>query len=746
MPKPKFEQENIKNLAFEEALGERYVAYAMSTIVSRSLPDVRDGLKPVHRRLLFAMRELKLNPESGFKKCARVVGDVIGKYHPHGDQAVYDAMVRLAQDFSVRYPLVDGQGNFGSIDGDNAAAMRYTEARLTNISELLLKDIENDTVDFVSTYDGEDKEPVVMPALFPNLLANGATGIAVGMATNIPSHNILELLKAIRHLVNNPNASIKSLLKYIKGPDFATGGTIISNKDDIKRAYETGKGFFRVRSRWRKEEKSHGQYIIIIDEIPWSVTKSRVLDRLLELIIMKKVPMLADIKDESTEVVRIVIYPKNKDVVPEKLMASLFNFSDLELRISLNMNVVDENQVPRVMNLKEVLQSFIEHRKKVTVRASKKRLVQIENRKEILEGYLVVFANLDEVIKIIREKKDPKKIIMKRWNMSDLQAESILNLRLRLLRKLEEEYINDEKNKITSEIRTLKKLISSDELLFRRIDTDMRDLYTYFSKIKNISKRRTVVDTIDQIENFPVEEFIEEEVVTYVLSKNNWMRLIKGNIDSIDEVKYKEGDQRKFLLKAKNTDKVIIASNLGRVFTIDLYKLSSVRGGYGEPIRLYIDLPSDQDTVFSSVYLESKKVLCISKNGKGFIISSMSDLLTFTKAGKTILKLKKDDELKKMLIIEEDHDHVALLSTNRKLLIIKLNDLPIQKRGKGVILQKIKNGFISDSISFDLSQGIICHTKSAKRSFKELNAWVGKRSQTGKIVPKGFPKSNVFNL
>ena len=744
MYKKKSEKENIKNLSFSEALGERYIAYAMSTIVSRSLPDVRDGLKPVHRRLLFAMRELKLNPESGFKKCARVVGDVIGKYHPHGDQAVYDSMVRLAQDFSVRYPLVDGQGNFGNIDGDNAAAMRYTEARLTSISELLLRDIENDTVDFISTYDGEDSEPTVMPALFPNLLANGATGIAVGMATNIPSHNILEILKAVRHLIINSNASISSLVRYIKGPDLATGGVIVSSQEDIKKAYQFGKGFFKLRAKWHQEKRSHGQYIIVLDDIPWSVTKSRVLDRLIELISTKKIPLLSDVKDESTDIIRIIIFPKNREVVAEKLMASLFNYSDLEIRLSLNMNIVDKNQVPRVMNLKEVLQSFIEHRKEVIIRASKKRLTQIKNRKEILQGYLVVFSNLDEVIKIIREEDDPKRKIMERWKVSDLQAESILNLRLRFLRRLEEESIMKEKKDILSEIKSLNELLSSDKILFTKIDSDMKDLQNYFLKIKNISNRRTIIDSQEKEESFSKQEFIIEETVTFILSKNNWVNLIKGTIEKNNSIKYKEGDKKKFIITTKNTGKIIIAANNGKVYNLDLYKLSLAKS-FGEHIRVFIDLPSEHDIVFTSSYFANKKVFLLSKKGKGFIAPSMMDLLTHTKVGKSILDLSIGDELRIMRIIEDDHDHLALLGTNRKLLVIKLNDLPIQKRGKGVILQKVKNGFISDSISFNLSQGIVCNTNKTKRTFKELKAWVGKRSQVGKIVPKGFPRSNMFN-
>ncbi|MBT3938841.1 MAG: DNA topoisomerase 4 subunit A, partial [Pelagibacterales bacterium] len=477
----------IKDLTFTDALGDRYVSYAMSTIMSRSLPDVRDGLKPVHRRLLYAMLELKMSPQSGFKKCARVVGDVIGKFHPHGDQAVYDAMVRLAQEFSVRYPLVDGQGNFGSIDGDRAAAMRYTEARLTIIAELLLQDIDKDTVDFVSTYDGEYNEPIVLPGLFPNLLANGATGIAVGMATNIPSHNIIELLLSIRHLIKSPNASINSILKYIQGPDFATGGIVIDNPETISKAYETGRGSFTLRAKWFIEKKTHGQYVIVVNEIPWSVTKTRIIEKIEELISLKKILILSDIIDESTEDIRILIIPKNREIDPYKLMARLFRLSDLEVKINLNMNVIDSNKNPRVMNIKEVLLAFIGHRKEVIIRYSNNRLRIAINRKEVLEGYLIVFDNLDEIIEIIREDKDPKLNIMNRWKLSDMQTESILNLRLRFLRRLEEKLIIDEKNKLVVEINSINELLNSNAKQLDKIDQEVKNLSDIMKKNKSLS-------------------------------------------------------------------------------------------------------------------------------------------------------------------------------------------------------------------------------------------------------------------
>ena len=536
----------IKDLVFSEALSDRYLSYAMSTIVSRSLPDVRDGLKPVHRRLLFAMRELKMSPQSGFKKCARVVGDVIGKFHPHGDQAVYDAMVRLAQEFSVRYPLVDGQGNFGSIDGDRAAAMRYTEARLTEIAELLLKDIDKNTVDFVSTYDGEYDEPIVLPALFPNLLANGASGIAVGMATNIPSHNVIELLMAIRHLIKRPNASITSIMKYIKGPDFSTGGILIDHNNTITKAYETGRGSFRLRANWFIEKKTHGQYVIVINEIPWSITKARIIEKIEEIISNKRISILSDIVDESSEDIRILIIPKNRDVNPDQLMSRLFKISDLELKINMNMNVIDSNKTPRVMNVKEVLLSFIDHRLEVVVRYSKNRLRIAVDRKEVLQGYLIVFDNLDEIIEIIREDDNPKETIMKKWNLTDLQSESILNLRLRFLRRLEEKIIINEKNELEVEIKELKELIENKDKQLRKIDNETKEVLEYFKKNKSISDRRTHIEPLIEEEFDDIEEVIDEEPYIFVLSKNNWVQFIKGH-ENFKAVKYKDGDEEKFV-------------------------------------------------------------------------------------------------------------------------------------------------------------------------------------------------------
>jgi len=733
----------IKDLTFSEALGDRYVSYAMSTIMSRSLPDVRDGLKPVHRRLLYAMLELKMSPKTGFKKCARVVGDVIGKFHPHGDQAVYDAMVRLAQEFSVRYPLVDGQGNFGSIDGDRAAAMRYTEARLTEIAELLLQDIDKDTVDFTSTYDGEYEEPTVLPALFPNLLANGATGIAVGMATNIPSHNIIELLAAIRHLIKSPNASINSILKYIQGPDFATGGILIDSPEQIARSYESGKGSFTLRAKWTIEKKSHGQYVIVINEIPWSVTKARIIEKIEELIVTKKLLLLADIIDESTDDIRVLIVPKNRDVDPKQLMLRLFKLSDLEVKISLNMNVIDANKNPRVMSIKEVLLAFIDHRKEVVIRYSQNRLKIASNRKEVLEGYLIVFGNLDEIIEIIREDDNPKNTIMNKWKLTDLQTESILNLRLRFLRRLEEELITNEKNNLELEINEINVLLKSESKLLNRIDQEVKSLNETLKNNKNLSNRRTLVKYTPTETYEDIEASIDEAPFTFVLSKNNWIQLVKGH-ENTSSIKYKEGDEKKFILLVKNTDKLLLASNSGRVFTLSLINLD-ISKGFGSPIRLLIDLPSDDIIVAINVYNDNKKLLVAATNNKGFLIPNMKSLLAHTKLGKNVLEISKNDNLIIFKVIEDNDDYIAIIGENHKLLIFSLSELPLQTKGKGVILQKVKQGELSDAKTFKYDEGLSYVSGNSKKVFKDLKLWLGKRAQSGRLAPRGFPRSNRFN-
>ena len=733
----------IKDLVFSEALSDRYLSYAMSTIVSRSLPDVRDGLKPVHRRLLFAMRELKMSPQSGFKKCARVVGDVIGKFHPHGDQAVYDAMVRLAQEFSVRYPLVDGQGNFGSIDGDRAAAMRYTEARLTEIAELLLKDIDKNTVDFVSTYDGEYDEPIVLPALFPNLLANGASGIAVGMATNIPSHNIIELLMAIRHLIKRPNASITSIMKYIKGPDFSTGGILIDDNDTIIKAYETGRGSFRLRAKWFIEKKTHGQYAIVINEIPWSITKARIIEKIEEIISNKRISILSDIVDESSEDIRILIIPKNRDVNPDQLMSRLFKISDLEQKINMNMNVIDSNKTPRVMNVKEVLLSFIDHRLEVVVRYSKNRLRIAVDRKEVLEGYLIVFDNLDEIIEIIREDDNPKETIMKKWNLTDMQSESILNLRLRFLRRLEEKIIIDEKNELESEIKELKELIANKDKQLSKIDNETKEVLEYFKKNKSISDRRTLIEPLIEEEFDDIEEVIDEEPYIFVLSKNNWIQFIKGH-ENFKAIKYKDGDQEKFVKLVKNTDKLLLASNSGRIFTLSLSNII-INKGFGSPLRLFIDLPSEDSIEEINLFNKQQKMLVASSGYKGFIIPNMESLLAYTKLGKNVLDVSPGEKLVVFKPVNEEDDSIAIVGENHKLLIFKISEMALQNKGKGVILQKAKQGKLTDIQTFVFSEGITCKRENSTKIFNDLELWLGKRAQSGRLAPRGFPRSNRFS-
>ena len=733
----------IKDLVFSEALSDRYLSYAMSTIVSRSLPDVRDGLKPVHRRLLFAMRELKMSPQSGFKKCARVVGDVIGKFHPHGDQAVYDAMVRLAQEFSVRYPLVDGQGNFGSIDGDRAAAMRYTEARLTEIAELLLKDIDKNTIDFVSTYDGEYDEPIVLPALFPNLLANGASGIAVGMATNIPSHNIIELLMAIRHLIKRPNASITSIMKYIKGPDFSTGGILIDDNDTITKAYETGRGSFRLRAKWFIEKKTHGQYAIVINEIPWSITKARIIEKIEEIISNKRISILSDIVDESSEDIRILIIPKNRDVNPDQLMSRLFKISDLELKINMNMNVIDSNKTPRVMNVKEVLLSFIDHRLEVVVRYSKNRLRIAADRKEVLEGYLIVFDNLDEIIEIIREDDNPKETIMKKWNLTDMQSESILNLRLRFLRRLEEKIIINEKNELESEIKELKELIANKDKQLSKIDNETKEVLEYFKKNKSISDRRTLIEPLIEEEFDDIEEVIDEEPYIFVLSKNNWIQFIKGH-ENFKAIKYKDGDQEKFVKLVKNTDKLLLASNSGRIFTLSLSNII-INKGFGSPLRLFIDLPSEDSIEEINLFNKQQKMLVASSGYKGFIIPNMESLLAYTKLGKNVLDVSPGEKLVVFKPVNEEDDSIAIIGENHKLLIFKISEMALQNKGKGVILQKAKQGKLTDIQTFVFSEGITCKRENSTKIFNDLELWLGKRAQSGRLAPRGFPRSNRFS-
>ncbi len=735
--------EKIEVIDFSEALGQRYFAYALSTITSRSLPDVRDGLKPVHRRLLYAMLQLKLDPSSGFKKCARVVGDVIGKYHPHGDTAVYDAMVRLAQQFSVRYPLVEGQGNFGSIDGDNAAAMRYTEARLTEVALTLLGDIYNDTVDFKDTYDGSEQEPVVLPSAFPNLLANGSEGIAVGMATSIPPHNAGEICDALQYLIKSPNAQIRKLVSFIQGPDFPTGGIIVEPQENIVAAYETGRGSFRVRARWKKEELGKGVYQIVITEIPYQVQKSKLIEKMAEAFKEKKLALLANIRDESAEDIRIVLEPKSRSVDPEMLMKSLFKLTELEVRAQLNMNVLDANNMPHVMNLRDVLQQFLNHRHEVLVRKSKHRLEQIKHRLEILDGLLIAYLNLDAVIKIIRTEDEPKKIMMKKWDLSDIQAEAILNMRLRQLRKLEEIEIRGEHDTLSAEKKELTSLLKNEEKRWEVISNEIKTIKDKFGQKTVLGKRRTDFAEAPADDNvLSIEAFVEKEPVTIVCSKLGWIRALKGHQIEEKELKYKEGDEARFILKGYTTDRLTIFATDGRFYTVGCDKLPGGKGD-GDPVRLMIDLDVNEDVCEVHVQKPELKLLVASTEGKGFIVPEES-VIAQTRTGKQVLNLSPGD--KAVVCTPVEGDHVAVIGTNRKLLIFPIGELPEMKKGSGVRLQKYNVAKLSDAKTFKMSEGLCWRLGGRTRLQGDLAEWIGKRASAGKLPPSGFPKDNKFGI
>lgn len=735
-------KENIKTVDFSEALGDRYFAYALSTITSRSLPDVRDGLKPVHRRLLYAMLQLRLDPSSGFKKCARVVGDVIGKYHPHGDVAVYDAMVRLAQEFSVRYPLVEGQGNFGSIDGDNAAAMRYTESRLTEIALALLEDINMDTVDFKDTYDGSESEPAVLPAAFPNLLANGAEGIAVGMATSIPPHNAGEICDALLHLIKSPNAQIGKLTSLIKGPDFPTGGIIVDSPEAITSAYETGKGSFRVRAKWEKEDLGHGIYQIIITEIPYQVQKSKLIEKMADAFKAKKLALLGNIRDESAEDIRIVLEPKSRTVDPDMLMRSLFKTTDLEVRAQLNMNVLDAKNAPRVMNLREVLQSFLDHRHEVLVRKTKFRLGKIEHRLEILDGLLIAYVNIDEVIKIIRNEDHPKQIMMKKWKLSDIQADAILNMRLRQLRKLEEMEIKNEHAELSIEKKELNALLKNEDKRWERISEQIKEIKEKFGQKTELGKRRTqFLEAAEDDDIVSIEAFVEKEAITIICSEKGWIRALKGHQVDEKDLKYKEGDKARFILKGHTTDKLILFATDGRFYTLGCDKLPGGKGD-GDPIRVRIDLDQEEEICEMHVHKPGLKLIVASSEGKGFVVPEDS-VIAQTKSGKQVLNLPKGS--KAVACDKVEGDHVAVIGTNRKLLIFPLAEIPEMKKGQGVRLQKYKEAKLSDVKTFNMEEGLCWRLGGRTRLEEDLSAWLGKRAASGKLPPTGFPKNNKFD-
>lgn len=733
---------NIQGRDLGEILSEKYLSYALSTIMARSLPDVRDGMKPVHRRVLFAMMQLSLRPDTPPKKCARVVGDVIGKFHPHGDQSVYDALVRLAQDFSVRYPLVDGQGNFGNIDGDNAAAMRYTEARLTRVAQLLLEGIDEEAVDFRPTYDGETMEPIVFPAGFPNLLANGSSGIAVGMATSIPPHNVAELCDAMEMLIDAPSSSVKDLLKHIKGPDFPTGGILAEDRADIVAAYETGRGGFRVRSKWHKEDLRGDNWQIVVTEIPYQVPKSRLIEKIAELIVNKKVPFLDDIVDESAEDVRVVLTPKNKSVEPELLMEQLFRSTDLESRFPLNMNVLEGGLAPRVMNLKEVLQAYIDHQQDVLVRRSKYRLANIDHRLEVLGGLLIAYLNLDEVIRIIREEDDAKAVLLKRFKLSDVQAEAVLNMRLRNLRKLEEMEIRREHKDLTEEKAELEKLIGSKARQMTTVKKQIRALHDEFGPATDLGKRRTKAGKAPAMLDVPAEALIEKEPITIVCSEKGWIRAMKGHLetDKIAQISYKDGDSAKFTFHAETTDKLVAFATNGKFYTIGADKLPSGRG-FGEPVRLMIDLQNEADLVSLMVHDSARKLLIAADDGRGFIVPE-AEILSQTKNGKQCLLVKDNAEAK--VCAPVTGDHVAVIGKNRKLLIFPLGQVPEMTRGVGVILQRYKDGGLADIKTFRLKDGLTWISGGREKVEKSLKPWLGERAQAGMLPPNGFPRTPKF--
>lgn len=745
-------EELIADVSFKDALGERYLAYALSTITSRSLPDVRDGLKPVHRRLLYAMMQLRLNPNTGYKKCARVVGDVIGKYHPHGDVAVYDTMVRLAQNFAVRYPLVDGQGNFGSIDGDNAAAMRYTEARLTEIAMTLMEGLDQNTVDFRDTYDGEDSEPIVMPAGFPNLLANGSEGIAVGMATSIPPHNVGEICDALLYITKVirdkgmeavANIKIETLLERVKGPDFPTGGIIVEYFEHLAKVYTEGRGSIRVRAKWEKEILSHGLYQIVVTEIPYQVQKSKLIEKIADLYRNKKLPLLGNISDESAEDIRVVLEPKSRSVDPEMLMESLFRITDLETRFNMNLNVLRADGVPQVMNLRELLQAYLDHRHEVLVRRSNFRLDQIARRLEILEGMLICYLNLDEVIRIIREEDDAKGELMRVFELTEMQVEAILNTRLRQLRKLEEMEIKREHKELKEEQKALKALLKDENMRWERIGDEIKDIKKRFGSGPLGDRRSDFADAPDPMKVISIEAFVEKEPITVVCSQMGWIRAFKGHYDDLPDLKFKEGDGPGFQLKAKTTDKLIVFGSDGRFYTIGCDKLPPGKG-HGEPIRLMIDLEQKDKVVDMLVHTPgetNRKLLVASSQAKGFIVDE-EEVIAQTKNGKQILNPGEKSRAIACLVV--DGDHVATIGTNRKLLVFPLDQVPPMKRGQGVTLQKFKDAELADIKIFKMADGLSWKVGDRVRTETDMSPWLGTRAGAGKLPPVGFPRSNVF--
>ena len=732
----------IENETLSKAVGERYLTYALSTIMNRALPDARDGLKPVHRRILYAMRGLKLDPNGAFRKCAKIVGEVMGNYHPHGDMAIYDALARLAQDFNIRYPLVDGQGNFGNIDGDNPAAQRYTEARLTFAAEELLQGLNEDAVDFQDNYDGSETEPVVLPATYPHLLANGSTGIAVGMATNIPPHNIGELVGAAKYLIKHPNAGHEKLLEFVQGPDFPTGGIIVDTPETILQAYETGRGSFRLRAKWEVEDAGRGQYQIVVTEIPYQVKKSKLIEKIAEGIDAKKLPLLGDVRDESAEDVRLVLEPKSKNVDATLLMESLFKTTDLEVRFALNMNVLIDGRVPQVSSLRDVLRAFLDHRREVLGRRARHRLGKIDTRLEVLEGYIVAFLNLDRVIAIIREEDEPKEVMIAEFDLTDAQAEAILNMRLRALRKLEEMELRKERDNLMIERAELEDLLESEDLQWKKISRDLDEVNEKFGKTSIGGARRTQFAIAPEVAEVPIEMMIDKEPVTVTVSQMGWVRAFKGQVDQNHEFKYRDGDARRYQIHAETTDKLLIIGSNGRFYTVAVNDLPGGRG-MGEPLRLMVEIPNDVDIRGVIVHKPGRKLLVASKVGNGFILNE-DEAIASTKNGKQIMNLGKDDAL--LCVAPIEGDHVAVVGENRKVLVFPLAELPELGRGKGVRLQKYKDGGCSDVTTFALADGLSWLDPAGRtRTEIDLDEWIGARASAGRMAPRGFPRENKFS-
>ncbi len=727
-----------------DALEERYLAYALSTIMGRALPDARDGLKPVHRRILYGMQILRLDPGSAFKKSAKIVGDVMGSFHPHGDQAIYDALVRLAQDFSSRYPLIEGQGNFGNVDGDSAAAYRYTEARMTDVARLLLEGIDEDSIDFRDNYSGDQKEPIVLPAAFPNLLANGSQGIAVGMATSIPPHNVAELCDAALYLITHPNATSEQLVTFVPGPDFPTGGIIVESSDSILETYRTGRGSFRVRARWHKEEGPRGAWVIVVTEIPYMVQKSRLIEKMAELINDKKLHLVGDIRDESAEDIRLIIEPKTRAVEPMVLMESVFRLTELESRISMNMNVLVDGVVPRVLDLKDALQQWLDHRRTVLVRRSKHRLGEIEHRLEVLAGMLIVFLHLDEVIRIIREEDEPKDALKARFALSDVQANYILDTRLRSLRKLEEMQLKGENDELVKEKTGIEALLADQAQQWKTIAWQVRDVRKKFGPESKIGKRRSSFEAMPETADVDLTQvLIEREPVTIVVTEKGWIRSLKGHVADLSTLAYKGDDALKTSFFAETTSKILVFATNGKSFTLEASKLPGGRG-HGEPIRLMVDIEEGEDILTVMPYQTGVKMLVAGSDGRGFVVSQ-DDMVSSTRKGRAVLNL--DAPARASVLVEAIGDHIAIIGENRKMLIFTLDQIPEMARGKGVRLQRYKDGGVADAKVFKLSDGL-SWKDSAGRSFsvekRELKEWIGNRAEAGRLPPKGFPRNNKF--